>query len=846
MFCQNVFIISTLFLFWGNIWAQADSVTNGSSSIREIKETKEVELWTQNRFRFGLDTRVRVPWDFFSQISLQPHLEMFLENYFDHAIYQLPAMGGYSYPDNYVFSLLGNSWLWNRYSYRGHALNDPFFDGTMLHRMPMFSRILDIDTIAGQLTFYNHYEKQFYGRVTTGYLGSNIPYYKFLFDTYTQQSPQLRDRPPTESRRRNRFTVDLFSKDYLQYDGNRLWLNTYARVQDRVINDFDINGNANPFTETFFQLSFNGEWERKDGSRPWGWMATYTTRDQWMSEFYFRRKETSLIHDFALSGYYNEEDKFSHRHIVHFNYKGINRHYPNFSRNLYDLTGEGLDPFFPSGDIFSISQHSYLGYGFDVVKKDFLTVETKLSHTVNIFSPHQSSYSNPVYFQSPDDFLSLYVTKWHSSPLAYVLLNYTFDLSINQVEEEGFKPYVEFGASLSGIGMNKESLLKVRPYFSSGIQILNGVYAGSHQQLRIEVGRINVPFNNKLALFISDLYNNGKNYVWNDEDQDSILDSGEETSDLHSTTGGIYREVDKNLNQPHYYYLDIPYNVDFNNVWSFSIAAHYRIFKDQLWVKLNDVKSSGSYMTTNGVRVYVSSLGKKHYTVYNLPSSKFPSSPNWFNDSPFYMGMAAKITAVGDWYFFSLSFGAYLVNGITTLGNGPLHNSQGTLSELMGDPNTDYRNLGRLDSDRAYVGKLLLAFRFLPAFIGVMDFKYRDGQPIGQWNYYVHGDKKQVSFIRNSVSADNILLYNGEFGTREDSIMSLDLRFQYTWKMKSSKIQESGEILEFGLNIYNLIDIARELAEFSFFSSGSKITSDRYALELQVPRGIEFSVRYRY
>ena len=383
--------------------------------------------------------------------------------------------------------------------------------------------------------------------------------------------------------------------------------------------------------------------------------------------------------------------------------------------------------------------------------------------------------------------------------------------------------------------------MKFSPFFDFGLNILNDHF----QFLKIELGRKNIPFSKEYTTFLSDSYQSAENYLWEDNNNDLAYHNEEKTPILHSTTGGKYHQIDPKFKQPHYYYIDIPYNINIptkNDALPFVLfgsSLHYRIFKNQVWVR-QSTDNQGNFEPIDGKNVYFPAYGEKNYIVYNLPPSFFPSrNRNWFNDSPFYLGATIKVAVQGVKFYISLSFTAYLVNGITTLGNGPLHNSLGIIAENQADPNQKHKSLGKLDTDRSYLGRLLVNFWPVDFMSITTTLKYQDGQPIGKWGHYRSSDNNNnnVALLRENVSGDNVLLYNGEFGTREDAWFILDLKFLFL----ISIYQEN----DFGIyvNFYNLLDAGRSLSEMTFFRPDN---GNRNVIEIQIPRGIQIGIKFKY
>ena len=787
---------------------------------------------------------------FFSKQLLQYSIDNLIENYYEGAVNQFLSTGDFSFSDNYVFTFLGNSWIWNKYYYNGVNVNDAFFSGKTYHKLPPLGNSVTLDAINGSLAqnTQNRGEDFLYQEITIGGLGQHIPYYRFFFDDYTQQAPQVSSNPPTKSRDvvgsfksygRKTFPFKSKGREFV-------FLNDiFISLQKRNFAKFDGSGFAGLFRDSSLAITLNNEFYRPaQNDETIGLLATYQYRSNLFAEFYFTPEQTANYNGFALTAYYLSSRLLTQKHAVTLATKTIRQNGLQISKNIIQQSGEAIYPFYPSVSTLEITQDSFFSYGFSLLYQDFLKISSRFNNSFTFVNPERQEYLSTTFFSegNPANNVALYLSEWTAGPFAYFLLENQISLEFNKIKRTGFLAEGEIGLTLNGFAiLGEESLVRFAPFFNFGLNILNDYF----QFLRIEIGRKNIPFSSQYPTFLSDAYQSAQNYLWEDANNNLIYESGEKSSVLHSTTGGKYHQIEGDFRQPHYYYIDIPYNISIatkNQVLPlvlFGSSLHYRIFKNQVWVKQGR-GNQGSYETIEGQRVYFPAYGEKNYVVYNLPSDFFPErGRNWFNDSPFYLGATIKVATQGVRFYASLSFTAYLINGITTLGNGPLYNSGGTIAESQADPNQNQQNVGRLDGDRSYVGKLLVNFWPVDFMAITATLKYQDGQPIGKWGYYESSDSNNnnVALVRENVSGDNLLLYNGEFGTREDAWFIFDLKFLFLLDV----YQEND--FSIYLNFYNLLDVGRSLLELTFFPPNQ---GSRDVIEIQIPRGIQIGLKFNY
>ena len=103
--------------------------------------------------------------------------------------------------------------------------------------------------------------------------------------------------------------------------------------------------------------------------------------------------------------------------------------------------------------------------------------------------------------------------------------------------------------------------------------------------------------------------------------------------------------------------------------------------------------------------------GEKHYTVGLQPMDLMSSTVG--GRTPYYMSNVAKYSYTGKKWFVSVSWQSYLMAGLSTIGNGPLHNNIGVLAESSANPNAykvisyaediPYQGNCRLNQDKSFM-----------------------------------------------------------------------------------------------------------------------------------------------
>ena len=172
-----------------------------------------------------------------------------------------------------------------------------------------------------------------------------------------------------------------------------------------------------------------------------------------------------------------------------------------------------------------------------------------------------------------------------------------------------------------------------------------------------------------------------------------------------------------------------------------------------------------------------------------------------------------------DKFLFSFSWTSYAMFGVSTLGNGPLHNSLGVYSETSANPNILYKLDGRSDPDRAYVARILLSYNINKNLSFALTGKFKDGQPFSGYG---------ANTITDSNGNNQIAIWNNT-----NKGINIDLHATYKGKISNVNFEVSAMC-------YNIYDFGTELAEYTF-EPYDKI--QRLAMELNIPRGLMFTTK---
>ncbi len=177
--------------------------------------------------------------------------------------------------------------------------------------------------------------------------------------------------------------------------------------------------------------------------------------------------------------------------------------------------------------------------------------------------------------------------------------------------------------------------------------------------------------------------------------------------------------------------------------------------------------------------------------------------------------------------------------GYSALGNGPMSNYTGVLSESTANPNTQnviqnphgkYPGVSRNDLDKGFVLRTYLSYNICRwVQVGVTG-KWTDGKPFTAYRAYMRDG--QVAILPFSSRGTNPT--DGNFGTRHGAVFHFDLHAQGSW-------EAAGHPMTLQVNCYNVWDFCHDLAEFAFVQDIPQ--AFRSSIILTVPTGIVTTFR---
>ncbi len=726
------------------------------------------------------------------------------ENFFPNTTFLIEESNGFSLLDRTKVYFDGKSTLNFNYYFEGFKTNSSLYPGVSALIPPLslnYSYKLSSSNninpgIKIQLAKRDESFNEIYFSSVEPNLGSYLSFAPSLLNKH----PITRAEKLYETRRKFlRNNVFTFSKRVLKEDDSDLYLSfSYINLK-RLFNDFSWslnstfqeNGELFSFLTSYKKNIGNGDMEivsalnkkfRGNMNSEFGRLPFETVRQNYFSGFLGAKYE-KLTLSLGLSFLY-EKDRLS-------------PNYSEFEKDLTDNDGEGFVPFERLGNFESLTINTS---GEKVFLLEYTSVlsfffKTKQSFIKGKENPYGKT---ELYFnKSP-----LYSIVWSSgSPYKNSNLMLTGGLSFIYYFSDNLKlkTHLYYAASSLSFEDRRKNL------FLGGIAYDFQVFLFRDKDISFSVfyGRRPQEIRENLNFFLEDQRPFGIIYD----------NSGNEMG----YTGGKYHHVSENLNTPYEKRFMISSTIRLSDTFKINLRGVYAKFSDNLWVKYKGY--NGIYKEIDGFNLYFRSK-PEDYILTNYDFDKDPFYAEFlFN----ILGMKKKS------WFFSFSFMAHMGMGDTAFGNGPVYNDIGFLDESMADPNSWINGYGRVDGDRAFVGKILFGFYPIKNLSVGGNIKYRDGDPFAFIGYYLYNG--QVALYYPHIQAEDERGRKG--GPREDCIW--DMSFKINYRIKSGRKK-----INLFLSFFNLFDIGAELSEYVF-------TPDkRNAVELQIPRSLRFGISYEF
>lgn len=800
---------------------------------------------------FGIDS---VGSDFFRQWYHQGDLVHYLDNYSDYSVYQSETTGRWDMPDQLIFSVQGNSYRWNRYYIDGFRTDQRFTAGSTMYRPQMLTTSLALDLYRSQLFFTTDTALADYASVTynIGGLGGVSPGTRQLINLFHHSALERLYVETDISHPDNGKQSGLNPEDYrqrlksageleVQYgipsrSGHRYVQHAYANFGWRSLTAINQTGVSGSYTDDYYKVQLQGELPfLRQRNVSMHYLLNIASRSAMGYEFYYNPQEVMQNKTYSASLYWKNVKADSRTRWtagLSWNTNNVRHRDLSFARNLVDQDGEAFEPWMPDGNTHELSLAANLSHRL----LSWLTLNYDGYNTMLFFRPEKQTFSNDIYWNSmfSTEQYDLYCIDWQSQPFAAGLLENTLGLEADYEATPWLRIRGNLDVTLDGIVLADNKSI-VQPNYQAQLSLY--FHPVKWFDANITIGNYRVAFNIEDVRFFSSRYLNG-----------TIRHASD--GSLFATTGGQYHRLEKGTWQPSYLVFDIPFRFTIGR-HEISMLQSFRKYYNIWFTRFDaDVAAYGHYVTATspdaqpGTQVYVVDPGQKNYVV----GYQDKMGDSFITNTPYWGSNVFKYTYNGRKVLFSASWQTYMMASVSAMGNGPIHNNIGMLSESTANPNLEvitvnhsdkpYHRVGRTDQDKSFIARLLFAYNITDSWQLGLTFKFKDGQPFSNFTYQfaTDADGYQQAVVWNRDSK-GINPTDGHFGKRKDAFFDLDVNLSYKAFFKNDQklfVQLLG---------YNLYDFCTGLTEFTFEESGE---AHRYAMTLCSPRGLMVNLKYEF
>jgi len=744
---------------------------------------------------------------------------VFFENFAPDTTFLIEESNGFSLIDSPLVYFEGDSFVNFNWFYNGFSINSALNDGSPGIILP-FSSVTQYNLI-GESPFYKDYgmnfisknpEKSFTKIMLSNVwpdLGGYIPGIPSVIPTHPD-TPERNSALYSERRKIltnyfvDFFTCKKFSNSTLSFNFN------YFNIE-RQFNDFNVFNSVFKEHGKLFLLLTKYEKENKDGFLRITGVFNGFSRDRTSAELGRLPQETRKKDRYSVfSGLELKKRLFNLRLSFLHESEELSPYSLNFLKDLKDNDGEGFYPYEKmgsfSGDVFRLNLNVPLWFRFMNKKTDMdIFTDLKLSTlrgSENFFDFNPVSFDNTPYL----------VTLWEEGE-SYRNINAQIKMGtiLKTSVSDNLSLFAKVFCLYSYLRFrpSNNNLRKLTAGFDSGIML----FKNKNPEILLSYGEIPYELRENVNSFLEKKRPGGTIYWWSDNNSDLQYQSGEE-GQIYGYTGGPYHSVNNGVKLPIKKRLLVSFSIKLSQKFRLEIKGIYKKITNNFWV--NYKEDYGFYEMAENKKFYYLSRPVEDYVLTNYS----------FDKDPFYGQLLFNLKGSDNKkWFFSLSLMAQIGMGYTAFGNGPTANDIGILSESQASPNSWINGYGRVDGDRAYMGKMYFGFFVIKNLFISASFKYRDGHPFAFINT-LSAYSQRILYLK-TIQAENEKGIKG--GPREDFLSDISVKIKYTFKLNNWDA-------EIYVSLFNLCDFGTELSEY-VFSGG-----DRYASELLIPRSLRMGL----
>lgn len=791
---------------------------------------------------FGVDS---IQSSFFSTWYQTTDLGHYLDNCNDYVVYEAETTGEWNLGDQNIFSIAGNSFRQNKYTLNGMRIDSRTLVGHTLLHTQMDRTSLALDYHNGVLSFRDDTLQRSYVRLTgnVGNLGGISPGTREMINLFHSSGEErTMDSRPMDMRNHIVGAGTLDATLVIPVNGKRYYQHAYVHYGQRKLTAFDHTGISGMFNADYYRAQLDGEipMAKNKVIDHLNYFFVTNGRSDYGSELYYNANELATSNTYQAGLYATKRFANNGKLVLGLAYEMNETKHDtlSFSRNLLDQDGEAFEPWYADGDLHSLS----LSARYDQQLLPWLRVQAQMYNSLLSFNPTTNQWTNAIYTQAINEKTRtpLHTYHWQSNAFTSGILENEALVIAEKEFIDNLKLYGHLGVSLDGICL-ADGKSVITPNWLAKVAM--DYQPCSWFRFGVSVSHHRMSYTWDDVRYMSNDYMNGEiRYADNT---------------LLATTGGQYHTPDKHLwmHQPSYAVLDIPIRFMFGKKrgHEISLLNSIRKYYNQWFTDFANGLDANMYDMDG---VYYMHEGEKQYTVTTQPLDLMSSTIG--GRTPYYMSNLVKYTYTGKKWFVLVSWQSYLMAGLSTMGNGPLHNNIGSLSESSANPNTyralsegthPYQGNSRLNQDKSFILRLQVTYNPCKYFSIGLNGKFKDGQPFSTFTAMptaVNGHT-QVALLHSD--AKGINMANQAFGKREDAFFNFELKATGRWWVRD--VPMSLEVL-----CYNIYDFGTALTEYTFdaydhptypswtVDRGIKTMKDsRTSMSLCIPRGLLVTLR---
>jgi hypothetical protein len=743
----------------------------------------------------------------------------FFENLAPDTVGLIEESNGFAQLDSPKVYFEGDSWTQFNWHYAGFSINSALEDGAPAFQLPL----LAIGSMALQGESPQHRDYGFYfnprspaasrSRLMFSTVFPNMGGYTALGKLAIGNHASLRADDLYSTRRKIagnfQFDYDLEKKSRL---ASLLFALSYVNL-DRYFNDF--NQRDRQFEDKGDLLQLLSRWQRQ---LPTGMLAL---------DFVLNAK--SRDHLFAEDGRYPQETygQDSRSWLAGISWTGQtfnlklswlqewqNRRPVTIDagKDLMDIDGQGFFPFEKWGEFQATTLALDLDqkYSFSLLGKKTV-IEPYLNSSAIFHSAAEKNGSNSAIFFNDQPYL---VYLWqgdseYSNQRRYATAGTLFKMKLSQCIIFNARLFLQYQ------GLDFRTADNDLAFLQPGGEAGFAVQLGTETNVSLSYGILPYEMRAGVADFLEDQRTGASIYYWTDSNRDGFFQDNEKGSAYGQSGGGSHfasQALKPSLRER----LELFLTTRLSSHFSLHVKGLYKKIRRQLWV--NFAEEYGHY----------EEIGGQSYYFLDRPVSAYELGNVAFGKDPFYAQFSIQLQGErAKRWFFSFSFLAHIGMGYTAFGNGPTANDIGIISESQAFPNSWINGFGRVDGDRAFVGKIFFGYYLSKRLFVSASVKYRDGDPFAFINAFKKNDQWIITY--QTIKAED--QHGKKGGPREDCIWDFNFKFSY-------EISLFGKKGRLELALFNLLDFGLELSE-NVFSGGARLAN-----ELQLPRSLRLGVEF--